>query len=133
MVNPHRDRRLPPVDWLGAAALICVVTGGIWLASVMPGGGSLAPGVVLLCVAAVLIVAAVVLMARIPDFAWGTFRTVAGYGFLAYLVLASVVAFAFVLDDLSGNALLVMVAVLGAFAVVVPLLLGFGVARYQER
>lgn len=132
-MNPLRDRRLPPVDWLGAAALICVVAGGIWLASVMPGGGSLVPGVVLLCVAVVLMVVAVVLMARIPDFAWRTFRMVAGYGFLAYLVMVSVVAFAFVVDDLTGAQLAVMFGVLGAFAVVVPLLLGFGVARYQER
>ena len=132
-MNPLRDRRLPPVDWVGTLALVCVVAGGIWLVSVMPGGGSMVPGVALLIAGGVFLLTALAMLSRVRPFAWRTFRVVAGYGFLAYLVLASVVAFAFVLDDLTGAQMAVMFSMLGAFAVIVPLLLGFGVARYQER
>ena len=78
------------------------------------------------------LVVAIVMLVRIPDFAWGTFRLVAGWGLLAYLVVAGMIAFAFILDGTRGQSLLLTLAMLLAFAVVVPLLLGFGVARYQN-
>ena len=127
-----RSRRTPPVDIVGTLAMALVIVGGIYLASVLPGGGSLVPGVVLLCAALVVLVVAIVMLVRIPDFAWGTFRLVAGWGLLAYLVVAGMIAFAFILDGTRGQSLLLTLAMLLAFAVVVPLLLGFGVARYQN-
>ncbi|MEI7521813.1 MAG: hypothetical protein WCK40_10775 [Thermoleophilia bacterium] len=130
---PLRDRRLPPVDLLGTLAMALVITGGIYLASVMPGGGSLVPGVLLLCAATVVLAIAVVMLVRIPDFAWGPFRTVAFWGLLAYLVVAGMIAFAFILDGTRGQSLLLTLLMLLAFAAVVPLLLAFGVARYQEQ
>ena len=110
-----------------------VITGGIYLASVMPGGGSLVPGVLLLCAATVVLAIAVVMLVRIPDFAWGPFRTVAFWGLLAYLVVAGMIAFAFILDGTRGQSLVLTLLMLLAFAAVVPLLLAFGVARYQEQ
>ena len=123
---------MPPVDVVGTVAMALIITGGIYLASVLPGGGSLLPGVVLLCAALVVMATAIVMLARIPGFAWGTFRLVAGWGLLAYLVVAGMIAFAFILDGTRGQSLLLTLLMLLAFAVVVPLLLGFGVARYQD-
>ena len=87
----------------------------------------------LLPVVAIGLPSAVVMLVRIPNFAWGPFRMVAFWGLLAYLVVAGMIAFAFILDGTRGQSLLLTLVMLLAFAAVVPSLLGFGVARYQDR
>ncbi|MFN8124002.1 MAG: hypothetical protein U0237_16445 [Thermoleophilia bacterium] len=130
--HPHTGtRRLPPVPELAVAAMVLVIVGGVYMAANLPGDISLAPAVVLLCVAAALLVGAVGLLVHIREFAWGVFRLVAGWALAGYLVIAGMIGYAFVHDGTPARPLAVLLAMLGVFAVVVPLLLGFSVARYQ--
>lgn len=130
--SPHApNRSFPPIAELAVAAMILVIIGGIYLAAHLPNAISLTPAVILLVVAALLLVADVVLLARIRGFAWERFRQVAGWALVGYLVIAGMIGYAFVYDGTRGSQLVVLVAMLGVFAVVVPLLLGFSVARYQ--
>jgi hypothetical protein len=125
------ERRLPPIDKLADLALILVIIGGIYMASNLPGEISLAPAWILAGLAALVLVVDIVLLARIPDFAWDRFWQVAGWGLLAYLVIAGMIGYAFVYDGTRGQTLFLLLAMLTIFAVIVPLLLGFAVARYQ--
>lgn len=128
---PAAPRRLPPVPELAVAAMVLVIVGGVYMAANLPGDISLMPAVVLLCVSGGLLLVAVALLTRIRGFAWGTFRLVAGWALAGYLVIAGMIGYAFVHDGTPARPLAVLLAMLGVFAVVVPLLLGFSVARYQ--
>jgi uncharacterized membrane protein (DUF4010 family) len=74
---------------------------------------------------------AAAMLARVRDFAWHTFFVVAGWTLAAYVVIAGMLEFVFVLDHTRGGLLVVLTLILAVFAVDVPLLLGFSVARYQ--
>jgi hypothetical protein len=124
-------RRLPPVTALAVAALIVVLAGGIDLAAHLPRPAPLGPAVAALAVAAATLVAAAVTLARVRDFAWHTFFVVGGWALAAYLVIAGMLEFVFVLDHTPGGLLAVLSLMLAVFAVDVPLLLAFSVARYQ--
>jgi hypothetical protein len=126
-----QERSFPPIDKLADLAMVLVIIGGIYMAANLPGSISLVPAVVLLVVAVVVLVVDVVLLARLDDFAWGTFRLVAGWALLAYLVIAGMIGYAFIYDGTRGNALIVLIGMLAVFAIAVPLLLGFLVARFQ--
>jgi hypothetical protein len=80
--------------------------------------------------AALSLAVAVVLLARIPDFAWDTFFLVAKWSLLGYIVIAGMIEYAFIHDDTPGSTLAAMSAMLALFAIDVPMLLGFSVARY---
>jgi hypothetical protein len=56
---------------------------------------------------------------------------VGGWALAAYLVIAGMLEFVFVLDHTRGGLLIVLTLMLAVFAVNVPLLLAFSVARYQ--
>jgi uncharacterized membrane protein YhaH (DUF805 family) len=71
-------------------------------------------------------------MMRIPDFAHGTFLQVARWALLAYLVIAGLLAYVFIRDGARGSMLLILVATLFLFAVDVPTVMAFTVARYHE-
>jgi len=125
------ERAFPPIDKLADLALVLVIIGGIYMAASLPGSISLTPAIVLLVLAALVLVIDAVLLARLDDFAWGTFRLVAGWALLAYLVIAGMIGYAFIYDGTRGEALVILIGMLAVFAVAVPLLLGFSVARYQ--
>ncbi len=72
-----------------------------------------------------------VLLARLEDFAWGTFRLVGGWVLLAYVVIAGMIEYVFIYDGTRGDAADHLIAMLAVFAIAVPLLLGFSVARFQ--
>jgi hypothetical protein len=126
-----QERAFPPIDKLADLAMVLVIIGGIYLAANLPGSISLTPAIVLLVVAIIVLVVDVVLLARLDDFAWGTFRLVAGWALLAYLVIAGMIGYAFIYDGTRGDRLVILVGMLSVFAIAVPLLLGFSVARYQ--
>ena len=128
---PAAERRFPPIDKLADVALVLVIIGGIYMAANLPGTVALGPAWALCALAAVVLVVDIVLLARIKDFAWQKFWLVAGWALLAYLVIAGMIGYAFVYDGVRGQALFLVLAMLGIFAVIVPLLLGFSVARYQ--
>jgi hypothetical protein len=125
------ERRLPPIDLIGIASMVLTIVSTIWLASYVPRRPPLTPSVVLIAAAGARLLLDAVLLARLRDFAWTTFRRVASWSLLAYLVVAGMIEFAFVHDGTRGAVLLLLTLSLASFAVSVPVLLAFGVARYQ--
>jgi hypothetical protein len=127
------ERRLPPVSWLGAGTLALSIVAAILITSSIPDDPPLAVAIPLLAGAAVLLLVAIVLLARVQGFAWDTFFLVAKWSLVGYIVIAGMIEFAFVHDDVPNERLIPMSAMLALFAIDVPLLLGFSVARYAER
>lgn len=126
------ERRLPPITEVAMATMILIVIGGIYMAAQIPGDVSLAPAVALLAVAGVLVLVDLLLLSRIGPFAWRIFRIVFGWALLAYLVIAGMIEYAFVTDGTRGAPLVVLSLMLLVYAVDIPLILAFSVARYQE-
>jgi hypothetical protein len=71
-------------------------------------------------------------LARVKDFAWSQFFEVAKWALLAYTLIAGMIEYAFVRNHLSGGPLAILTLSLVVFAVHVPTLIGFTVARYYE-
>jgi hypothetical protein len=126
------ERRFPPVTQLGMASMALIVAGGIYLSSHLPQHVPLAPAVALLAVSAGLLATNLLLLARVKDFAWARFFQVAKWSFLAYAVISGMIEYVFVRNHLSGGPLIVLTLSLVVFAVHVPMLVGFTVARYYD-
>ncbi len=86
----------------------------------------------LLVVALGALTVAGVWLARLRDFAWGTFVTVFRWALLAYVVSAAMIEFAFVHDHVRGASLVVVSLMLVVFALSVPTTIAFTVARYRD-
>ena len=125
------ERRLPPIDVVGVASMALTIVSTIWLASHVPKRPPLAPSIALMTGSGLLLLVNAVLLARLREFAWRTFRVVASWSLVAYLVIAGMIEFAFVYDGTRGPVLALLTLSLASFAANVPVLLGFGVARYQ--
>jgi hypothetical protein len=91
----------------------------------------LTPAVVLLAASALLLAANLALLARVEGFAWGRFLGVARWALLAYAITAGLIEYAFVRNHVSGGPLVVLTLSLVVYAVHVPTLVGFTVARYD--
>jgi hypothetical protein len=126
------ERKLPPVTQLCMLSLALIVAAGIYLAAHLPEKVSLAPAIALLCVSALLLVGNLVALARTPDFPWGAFFAVAKWALLAYALIAGMIEYVFLRNNVSGGPLVVITLSLIVFAVHVPVLIGFTVARYAE-
>ncbi len=126
------DRRLPPVAELAVASVALMISGGVYLAAHLPRLPPLAPAVGLLAGGAVLTVVAMALLTRIHPFAWRTFFLVVRWAFVAYLVIAGLLALVFIYDDTRGATLAVLMLTLVVFAVDVPIIVAFTVARYAD-
>jgi hypothetical protein len=124
------EQRLPPVTQLGMASLALIVAGGIYLASHIPAHVPLGPAIALLSASALLLCINLALLARVPGFAWDRFFAVAKWALLAYVIIAGLIEYAFLRNHLSGGPLVVLTLSLVVFAVHVPVLIGFTVARY---
>ncbi len=107
------------------------IAGGIYIAAHLPQRPGLGPAIGLLAGSVVLLAGAVGTIARLRAFAWGRFRQVAGWALAAYVVIAGMLGYVFVDDGARGSLLVLIVLTLLVFAVDVPLLLGFSVARHQ--
>jgi hypothetical protein len=125
------DDRLPPVTQVAMTSMALIVIGGIWIASHLPNHVPLGPAVVLLVASAALVVVNVVSLLRVPDFNWASFWLVAKWAGLAYAITAGMLEYVFVNDGTRGGELLVLTLSLVIYAIHVPLLIGFTVARYQ--
>jgi hypothetical protein len=125
------ERRLPPVPPLAVGTLVLSIIAAILIAGNVPHDPPMTLVSILLGGAAVLLLAAVGLLARTPAFAWRPFFLVAGWSLVGYLVIAGMIEFAFIRDHTPGPQLAAMSVMLGLFAIDVPLLLGFSVARHQ--
>jgi hypothetical protein len=126
------ERRLPPVTQMGMASLALIVAGGIYLSAHLPHHVPLGPAVALLAASALLLAGNLTALARVKGFAWGRFFAVAKWSLLAYLIIAGMIEYSFLRDHLSGGPLVVLSLSLLVFAVHVPILIGFTVARYYE-
>ncbi|MDE3131292.1 MAG: hypothetical protein KGL16_09065 [Acidobacteriota bacterium] len=126
------EQHYPPVTQVAMASLALIVAGGIYLSANLPEHVSLGPAIVLLALSAVLMVFNLLSLARVKDFAWDRFFAVAKWSLLAYIVIAGMVEFVFVHNHVSGSPLVVLTLSLIVFAIHVPMLVGFTVARYAQ-
>jgi hypothetical protein len=126
------ERRFPPFTQIGMASLALIVAGGIYLSSHLPQHVPLGPAVALLAASAVLLAGNLLSLTRVQDFAWDRFLQVAKWALLAYLVTAGMIEYAFLRDHLSGGPLVVLTLSLVVYAMQVPTLIGFTVARYDQ-
>ena len=126
------ERRLPPVTELGAASMVCIVVGVIWLAAYLPKRAPLGVAIGACVAAAALMATNAILLARVRDFAWWRFFQVGRWALLAYVVIAGTLEYTFVYDHTRGALLALMTAMLVLFTANVPLLMAFTVARFQR-
>lgn len=125
------ERRLPPVTQLGMLSLALVLVAGIYMSAHLPQHVSLGPAVALLGASALVMIVNLLTLSRVDGFAWGRFFEVGRWALLAYVVIAGLIEYVFLRNHTSGGALVVMTLSLIVFAVNVPVLVGFTVARYD--
>jgi hypothetical protein len=125
------ESKLPPVTALAMTSLALIVAAGIYLASHLPNHVPLGPAFALLAASALILVGNVLALTRVPDFNWQTFFGVAKWALLAYAIIAGILLYVFLKDGTRGGPLAVLTLSLAVFAIHVPLLIGFTVARYQ--
>jgi len=128
---PVAERRLPPISEVAVATIAVVVMGGIYLAAHLPRRAPLGPAYGLLGIAGALLLWNVVSLSRLRPFAWDTFFLVGRWALLAYLIFAGMLEFIFIFDHVRGAILVILTLMLAIYAVNIPLLLAFSVARYQ--
>ena len=126
------ERKYPPVTAIAMASLALIVAGGIYLSAHLPQHVPLGPAVVLLVLSALLMAANLYSLTRVKDFPWERFFAVAKWSLLAYVVIAGLIEYAFLHNHLRGGPLVVLTLSLAIFAIHVPTLLGFTVARYYD-
>jgi len=126
------EARLPPVTQLGMASLALIVTAGIYLSAHLPKHVPLAPAIALLGASALLLAGNLLALSRVKGFAWTRFLQIARWAMLAYALIAGMIEYVFVRNHTSGGPLVVLTLSLVVFAVHVPVLIGFTVARYDE-
>jgi hypothetical protein len=126
-----RQADLPPVARMGTLTLALIVAGGVLMAAQYGRTHSIIVPTILAAAGAVVLVLNVILLARVKAFAWAVFFRVFGWALLAYLVIAGILEFVFVFDHTPAHQLALFSALLFLFAVDVPLILAFSVARWQ--
>lgn len=126
------ERRYPPVTQVAMASLALIVAAGIYLSANLPEHVSLTPAVILLALSAALMAFNLLSLTRVQGFAWERFFAVARWSLLAYLVIGGMIEFVFVHNHVSGSTLVVLTLSLIIFAIHVPTLMGFTVARHHE-
>jgi drug/metabolite transporter (DMT)-like permease len=125
-------RKLPPVAEIAVGSIVLMLAGGVYLAAHLPGHPDLTVPIVLVAAGAVATAAGIGLLSRIRPFAWPLFFLVFRWALLAYLVIAALLAYVFVHDHTPAATMAVLAATLAVFAVDVPLILAFTVARFQD-
>jgi hypothetical protein len=130
--SSRRWRRLPPVEVLAVVSVALMLIGGVYLAAHLPGHPGLAVPVATVVAGALLTAVDLGLLSRVRPFAWPVFFLVFRWALVAYLVIAGLLGFVFVRDHTPAAALAVLLATLVVFAVDVPLILAFTVARYAD-
>jgi len=129
---PQVRRTFPPVAPLTVCSLALVVTGGILMASYVPRQPPLTIPAALTAVSAALTLTAGLLLSRLEQFAWPRFFLAFRWALLAYVISAGVIGFAFVRDHTRGTPLALVIVMLVIFALDVPLVIAFTVARYSS-
>jgi lipopolysaccharide export LptBFGC system permease protein LptF len=125
-------RRLPPIAQLTVCSLAPVVIGGILMASYVPRQPPLAAPAALTAVSAALTLTSGFLLSRLEQFAWPRFFLAFRWALLAYVISAAMIGFAFVRDHTRGAPLALVIVMLMIFALDVPVVIAFTVARYSS-
>jgi len=127
---PATTRKLPPVAELAVLTIALTVVGGVYMASHLPKHFSLAFPIADVVVCAALVATNVVLLARVRPFAWRTFFLVGKWALAAYAVISGMLVYAFARDHTPAGPMTVLALMLVIWAVDIPTLLAFSVARY---
>lgn len=125
------ERRLPRIVEAGCAGLALAIAGVAYLAASIPGSPSLTPAIALLAASAAIVAANALSLARVRDFAWWMFWTVWRWTMLAYAIIAGMLVYTFLYDRIPAAQLALLVATLAVFALDIPVMLAFSVARFQ--
>lgn len=125
-------RRLPPIAQLTVCSLALVVIGGILMASYLPRQPPLAVPAALTAVSAALTLTSGFLLSRLEHFAWPRFFLAFRWALLAYVISAGMIGFAFIRDHTRGAPLALVIVMLVIFALDVPAVIAFTVARYSS-
>jgi hypothetical protein len=124
------EQHLPPVTQIAMVSLALILAAGIYLSANLPQHVSLTPAVILLALSAALMAFNLASLARVKGFAWERFFAVARWSLLAYCVTAGLIEFVFLRNHVSGGVLVILTLSIVVYAVHVPTLIGFTVARY---
>ena len=125
------ERRLPPIIEVGCIGLMLAIAGVIYLSSYIPGHPSLDPAIGLLAASAATVLGNVLVLSRIRPFAWWVFWKVWRWTMLAYAIIAGMLMYIFIYDQIPTGQLTLLVVTLAVFAVNIPVMLAFSVARFQ--
>ena len=126
------NQKLPPVTQTAMVSLALIVAGGIYLSAHLPDHVPLAPAVILLILSAALMAFNLVSLARVQGFAWDRFFAIARWAILAYAITAGLIEFVFLRNHVGGGVLVILTLSLVVYAIHVPTLVGFTVARYYN-
>jgi len=113
-------------------ALALIALAVIYLSAHLPESVSVAPALVLIGLAALVMLTAFVLLRKVEGFAWQRFYFIAARALLAYLVITGLIVYVFLRNETSGAPLWTLIAGLALFALDVPMLIAFTTARYAE-
>ena len=130
-MSPVAERRLPPIIEVGVVAMALCIAGVIYLTSYVPRTPALGPAIGLLIAAALVVAANALVLSRIRHFNWHSFWIVGAWTLVAYGVIAGMLMFTFIYDRLPAGQLTLLVVTLAVFAVDIPMMLAFSVARYK--
>lgn len=124
--------RTPPIAETAVVSICLMLIGGIYLAAQLPGHPGLVVPVALVAAGGLLTVVDMVMLSRLRPFAWKTFFLVMKWALLAYVVIAGMLEFVFIRDHTPGSTMAVLTATLVVFAIDVPTILAFTVARFAD-
>jgi hypothetical protein len=124
-------RELPPIIEIGVVAMALCIAGVIYLVSYVPRTPALGPAIGLVIAAGVVVLANVAVLVRTPNFNWPLFWKVGFWTLVGYSVIAGMLMFTFIYDQLPTGQLALLVSTLAVFAVDIPIMLAFSVARFQ--
>ena len=112
-------------------SLALIVIGGIYLSAHIPQHVPLAPAIALLVVSTIVLVLNFALLSRVDGFAWSRFFQVGKWALLAYSVTAGMILYVFLQDHVRGGVLVILTLSLVVYALNIPSLIAFTVARYD--
>lgn len=125
-------RKPPPIAETAVVSICLMLIGGIYLAAQLPGHPGLVVPIALVAAGGLLTVVDMVMLSRLRPFAWKTFFLVMKWALLAYVVIAGMLEFVFIRDHTPGSTMAVLTATLVVFAIDVPTILAFTVARFAD-
>ncbi len=127
-----RGYALPPVAEIGISALVLVVIGGVYLSANYPRSSSLLFPAILAIASALLLIFNVFALIRSRGLAREIFFKVGKWALLAYLIVAGMLEYVFIYDGARGTDLALVSVMLIIFALDVPTIIAFTVARYHN-